>query len=497
MFRDMYDQKIAEAMTRGKGLGLSGMISRQLSGQAADGPALDTRVDPAKASRAYQLNAPDKPAPSLPLEDGSQAVRMLQQMAAGAQHGRTGRAGTDGTGAGPDRRSRKQQPAPLAGHRGSVHRQPQGEDWAANNDQWSATASNRGTAISPADAMATRTAVAQLGEHTPEGFVASIWQHAQRAAKELGVDARALVAQAALETGWGKRHIKPADGSTSHNLFGIKANGWSGQRASRHPRVRRWRAPQRDRQLPCLQFAGRELCRLRAPAEDQPALPAGPAGRHRRAGLRPWPAARRLCHRPALCGQDRRDRRRTDHRARRSAVPTPARALARPSPAPHRGAGYHPSLRNPMSSVLSTGTGALLAFQRALATTSHNVANLNTPGYSRQKVDFATADPQNYGYGTVGNGTRITDIRRTADQLAISRLLDSSGELARLKQLSGMADRVNALFSDAATNVSGVWSNFFDSVSGLSSNAAGTADRQNMLDGGKAWPTASCSSTRT
>ncbi len=143
-------------------------------------------------------------------------------------------------------------------------------------------------------------------------------------------------------------------------------------------------------------------------------------------------------------------------------------------------------MRNPLSSVLSTGTSALLAFQRALATTSHNVANLNTPGYSRQKVDFATATPQNYGYGDVGNGTRIVDIRRAADQLAISRLLDSGGELARLKQLSGMADRVNALFSDAATNVAGVWSNFFDTVSGLSSNAAGTADRQNMLDGAKA-----------
>ena len=135
-----------------------------------------------------------------------------------------------------------------------------------------------------------------------------------------------------------------------------------------------------------------------------------------------------------------------------------------------------------MSSVLSTGTSALLAFQRALATTSHNVANINTPGYSRQKVDFATADPQDYGFGQVGSGTRITDIRRAADQLAISRLLDGSGELARLKQLSTMADRVDALFSDTATNVSGMWSNFFDSVSGLSSNAAGTADRQNMLD---------------
>ncbi len=136
-------------------------------------------------------------------------------------------------------------------------------------------------------------------------------------------------------------------------------------------------------------------------------------------------------------------------------------------------------------SVLSTGSSALLAFQRALATTSHNVANINTPGYSRQKVDFATASPQNLGYGDIGNGTRITDVRRVADQLAISRLLDSSGELARLKQLSSMADRVDAMFSDTATNVSGVWSNFFDTVSGLSSNASGTSDRQNMLDGGK------------
>ncbi len=133
-------------------------------------------------------------------------------------------------------------------------------------------------------------------------------------------------------------------------------------------------------------------------------------------------------------------------------------------------------------SVLSTGTSALLAFQRALATTSHNVANINTPGYSRQKVDFTTANPQNLGYGDVGNGTRISDIRRVADQLAISRLLDGSGELARLKQLSALADRVDSLFSDTATNVSGVWSNFFDTVSGLSSNASGTADRQNMLD---------------
>lgn len=132
-------------------------------------------------------------------------------------------------------------------------------------------------------------------------------------------------------------------------------------------------------------------------------------------------------------------------------------------------------------SVLSTGTGALIAFQRALATVSHNVANVNTEGYSRQRVELATRNPTNYGYGYVGNGVKINDIQRIADELATSRLLDSGGELSRLQQLSNLSNRVDSLFSDNATNVAGLWSNFFDSVSALSSNAAGTAEREDLL----------------
>jgi len=69
-------------------------------------------------------------------------------------------------------------------------------------------------------------------EHTPESFVSKIWHHAQHAARELGVNVRALIAQAALETGWGKRGIKREDGGEAHNLFGIKAAGWKGERAN-------------------------------------------------------------------------------------------------------------------------------------------------------------------------------------------------------------------------------------------------------------------------
>lgn len=64
-------------------------------------------------------------------------------------------------------------------------------------------------------------------------FVDAITPHAEKAAKELGIPARVLVAQAALETGWGSKQIKNADGSDSHNLFGIKASrGWDGATTS-------------------------------------------------------------------------------------------------------------------------------------------------------------------------------------------------------------------------------------------------------------------------
>jgi flagellar protein FlgJ len=64
-------------------------------------------------------------------------------------------------------------------------------------------------------------------------FVAELWPHAENAARKLGVDPKVLLAQAALETGWGRHIMQRRDGSSSHNLFGIKADGrWSGDEVS-------------------------------------------------------------------------------------------------------------------------------------------------------------------------------------------------------------------------------------------------------------------------
>lgn len=64
---------------------------------------------------------------------------------------------------------------------------------------------------------------------SPESFVRELWPHVKKVASELGVEARSVIAQAALETGWGKYVPKNSDGTSSLNFFGIKADKtWNG-----------------------------------------------------------------------------------------------------------------------------------------------------------------------------------------------------------------------------------------------------------------------------
>lgn len=64
---------------------------------------------------------------------------------------------------------------------------------------------------------------------SPEDFVKTLYPIAEEVADSIGVDPRVLLAQSALETGWGRKMIAMPDGSNSHNLFGIKADSrWSG-----------------------------------------------------------------------------------------------------------------------------------------------------------------------------------------------------------------------------------------------------------------------------
>jgi len=90
-----------------------------------------------------------------------------------------------------------------------------------------ASPTERAPALNPA------VAGGQAAFADPADFVRQLRPHAEAAAGRLGVKPEALLAQAALETGWGKAVMKTRDGGHSHNLFGIKADSrWEGERAT-------------------------------------------------------------------------------------------------------------------------------------------------------------------------------------------------------------------------------------------------------------------------
>lgn len=83
---------------------------------------------------------------------------------------------------------------------------------------------------------------------SPHEFVQGLWPHAERAAHALGTRPEVLIAQAALETGWGRAMPRHEDGRPSHNLFGIKADArWDGDRVAVQTMEFRDGAMQRER----------------------------------------------------------------------------------------------------------------------------------------------------------------------------------------------------------------------------------------------------------
>ena len=89
-----------------------------------------------------------------------------------------------------------------------------------------------------------------------------------------------------------------------------------------------------------------------------------------------------------------------------------------------------------MSGMLSTGSSALLAFQRALATVGNNVANAATPGYSRQRVEMESRPGETLGAGTVGGGVNVARLQRLAAGGVRAGRLDSGSELSLLPPVS-------------------------------------------------------------
>ncbi len=136
--------------------------------------------------------------------------------------------------------------------------------------------------------------------------------------------------------------------------------------------------------------------------------------------------------------------------------------------------------------LLNIGKTGLFAAQAGLATTGHNIANANVVGYSRQTTVQSTMIPQNYGYGFVGNGTQVADIKRYSDEFLNVQVRNAQNTSSALNAYSSQIAQVDNLLADTTSGLSPALQDFFKAVQDVSSNPAEIASRQALLANGEA-----------
>ncbi|HWK51754.1 MAG TPA: flagellar hook-associated protein FlgK, partial [Steroidobacter sp.] len=134
-----------------------------------------------------------------------------------------------------------------------------------------------------------------------------------------------------------------------------------------------------------------------------------------------------------------------------------------------------------MADLLNTSISGLLAFQRALDVTSHNITNANTPGYSRQLPDFQTRTPQFIGGNWVGAGSNVAAVNRAYDNFLSSQARSASSAFNQSNTYATQAARISNLFGDSTTGLSASMQKFVNSLQAVADSPNSVAARQTML----------------
>jgi len=128
--------------------------------------------------------------------------------------------------------------------------------------------------------------------------------------------------------------------------------------------------------------------------------------------------------------------------------------------------------------VLNIGTSALLFQQRAINVTGNNIANVNTPGYSRQRLNIETGLPVDTGSGLIGTGVRSAGIERVYDRFLGVQLNEENANLGRWEAQQSMLERAEAVFDESeGYGLNQALSNFWDSWQDLTLNPSGQTER--------------------
>lgn len=136
--------------------------------------------------------------------------------------------------------------------------------------------------------------------------------------------------------------------------------------------------------------------------------------------------------------------------------------------------------------IFGTGVSGLLAFQRALGTTGHNISNVNTEGYSRQRVELNARPPQGTGSGFIGTGVEVATVARVYDGFLTAQVRAYTSTHSQLQEFYRLAGQVDNLLADPQAGLTPGLQRFFNAVHGVANDPSSIPARQVMLGEGQA-----------
>ena len=139
-----------------------------------------------------------------------------------------------------------------------------------------------------------------------------------------------------------------------------------------------------------------------------------------------------------------------------------------------------------MADIFGIGTSGLMSYQRAMTTISHNIANANTQGYSRQRTQLDTINPQGFGFGFVGAGVRVSTIERIYNQFIVDQLRVQTSTSSSLNSYYDMASRVDNLLADSDAGISPTLQEFFNAMQAVADSPGSTPARQVLISSAEA-----------
>nr|MDJ0818295.1 flagellar basal body protein [Desulfobacterales bacterium] len=132
--------------------------------------------------------------------------------------------------------------------------------------------------------------------------------------------------------------------------------------------------------------------------------------------------------------------------------------------------------------IISIGSKALLAQQKGIYVTGNNIANVNTPGYTRQRVNLSSDVPVNSGIGPVGTGVQTLGIERIYQRFLGVQINNETQTRGNWEARRDVAERIEMIFDESnGYGLSQAMYEFWTAWQDLSNNPSGPVERTVLI----------------